>query len=141
MSNIQQQLAQIPILQERIRGLQRLQEKINEINREFNQFLEEQQIDDSWVINQQDPMCKWNHIKTYLTQVQWQIINNNNQMTTEKESIKETRQQVEDLRILIWDRIGKSIEQQAYFQKINQLKDQITYTDQDQYDITNFEYI
>ena len=133
-------------LQERIRGMQqqtrRLQGRIDEINKSFNNFMEEQQIDDNWVLEQQNPINKWTHIKTYFTQIQWQIINNNNLLTVETESIKETRQQVNDLRITIWEQIGPKIEQQAYFEKINQIKDQATiYTDNDQYDITNFEYI
>jgi len=138
---IQEQLNRIPLLEEQVRGLQRLQRTIDEINDQLNQYMEDQQIDDNWVIQQGNPIHKWNHIKTYLTQIEWQIINNNNQLTIENEDIKATRQQIEDLTITIWNRIGTKIEQQAYFQKINQLKDAIEWTEEEQIDITNFEYI
>src|SRR5215469_1713483 len=138
---IQEQLNRIPLLEEQVRGLQRLQRTIDEINDQLNQYMEDQQIDDNWVIQQGNPIHKWNHIKTYLTQIEWQIINNNNQLTIENEDIKATRQQIEDLTITIWNRIGIRIEQQAYFQKINQLKDAIEWTEEEQIDITNYEYI
>ena len=138
---IQEQLNRIPLLEEQVRGLQRLQRTIDETNDQLNQYMEDQQIDDNWVIQQGNPIHKWNHIKTYLTQIEWQIINNNNQLTIENEDIKATRQQIEDLTITIWNRIGTRIEQQTYFQKINQLKDAIEWTEEEQIDITNFEYI